>query len=93
MAQTSIVRGVATTIRGEDGYTIVRYHSTDVVKFDDCQIILNSGKWQTVTTKLRMNQTSNQFGLGYGVYQRKHQWYVSYKGIELAFYDGMVLER
>jgi hypothetical protein len=39
-----------------------------------------------------MNQASNQFDLGFGVYQRKNQWYVDWKGATFEFVDGMILE-
>ena len=77
MSQTHIVRGVATTISQEEGYTVIRYHATPVVKFNNTLVILNTGGWYTATTKVRMNQAAQQFGLNYGVSQRKGQWYVA----------------
>ena len=71
-----------TTIKSADGWTVVTLHGTDVVKFNDKEIILNTGGWKTVTTKARMNQVSNQFGLGYSVYQEDGTWYVCHG------YDG-----
>lgn len=81
------------TINGTS--TEVKYHATVVVKFDENEIILNSGGWRTVTTKSRMNQTSNEFNLGFGVYQRKGDWFVDSKGCDepIPFEDGMKLER
>ena len=55
----------------------VRYHTTDIVSWDRDVIILCTGGWKDVTTKRKMNQAARQFGLGYGVHQRKHCWYVS----------------
>lgn len=71
MAQTQKLGKTATSIFSEDGWTKVIYHSTIVVKWDDDQIILNTGGYHTVTTKTRMNQASNQFNLGYIVFQSK----------------------
>jgi len=68
--------------------TKVMYHSTDVVSFNDSKIILNTGGWRSNTTKTRMNQTSNQFGLGYMVYQSGFQWFVEYKGDTISFIDS-----
>lgn len=79
--------------QNDNGMTAVRYHATEVVQFDADKIILKSGGWETVTTKLRMNQASHQFGLGYGVYQRNFSWFVDYNNETLPFEDGMVLER
>ena len=97
MAQSQRVSGVATSIRTDsDGYTCVRYHQTDVVRFKVWfkgeRIILNTGGWFTATTKLRMNQAANQFGLGFRVYQKNHEWFVSLRdGRVLQFTDGIDL--
>lgn len=64
--------------KDDEGFTRVKYHQTDVVKFNDKVIELNTGGWFTVTTKLRLNQASAQFGLGYSVYQKKGEWFVKY---------------
>ncbi len=77
MGQTHKLGATATSVRTENGTTHIRYHQTDVVSFDDHSITLRTGGWKTVTTKSRMNQASHQFNLGYGVSQRKGQWYVS----------------
>jgi hypothetical protein len=76
MANVNQVGQRATTIKVDDnGYTCITYHSTDVVKFNSKQIILNTGGWQTHTTKTRMNQASNQFKLGFKVYQKDYDWF------------------
>jgi hypothetical protein len=56
----------------------VYYHRTCIVSFNKTHIMLDTGGWWTVTTKLRMNQASNQFDLGFRVYQKEGVWYVSY---------------
>lgn len=97
MAQTRFVRGVATKVthtqisHGE--VTVVRYHDTDVVAFGRNTIILDSGGWKTNTTKLRMNQASNEYHLGYQVFQLLGKWYVAYRGKTIDFYDNMELRR
>lgn len=73
--QTKLGKG-NTTVRYEDGDTIVRFHLTDILRFDDARIVLNTGGWYTATTKTRLNQAANQFGLGYHVRQVKGLWYV-----------------
>ncbi len=75
MSQTAKVSGVATTIRTDTNGTHVRYHSTDVVSFNDKTITLRTGGWNTATTRLRMNQASNQFHLGFSVYQKAGRLY------------------
>ena len=104
MAKTDKVGTHKTAIYHSDGYTCIRYHSTEVVKFNTDEIILNSGGWHTVTTKLRMNQASYQFGLGFYVHQRQFEWFVTSKDTvrmnfvtngnrTYDFKDGMILER
>lgn len=65
MAQTAEVRGVATSVYEDQGDICIRYHATEVVRFNGKRIILNGGGWRTNTTKTRMNQAANQYGLGY----------------------------
>ncbi len=72
----------------------VTYVSTAIVKRNGNKITLDSGGWETVTTKRKMNQAARQFALGYGVYQEKHKWYVTTpKGETLPFYDGITFDR
>lgn len=79
MAQTREVRGVATKVWSENGWGVVTYHSTDVVKWDESTVALNSGGWKTTTTKRRMNQAARQFDLGYYVWQHNFEWFVTTK--------------
>ena len=72
----------------------VIYTKTKIVDWTDQRVVLNSDGWQTVTTKRKMNQASNQFGLGFGVYQSGYVWYVDTpQGETLEYYDGMELNR
>lgn len=88
------VRGVATQVfTNEEAELCVQYHSTIVVKWNDEKIVLNSGGWRTNTTKARMNQASNEFRLGYQVYQKDYEWFVAYNGEVLKFEDNMVIDR
>lgn len=100
MSQTKRVSGVATKIlhlRSEiDGVSRdgigVQYHQTVVAAKYGNIVRLNSGGWRTATTKLRMNQFANQYGLAYGVYQKDYNWYVSTKDGDVEFYDGMEVQ-
>lgn len=76
---------VATTVTTKAGNTVVRYHSTDVVKFNADTITLNNGGYETATTKKRMNETSNLFNLGFQVYAKAGQWYANTIHGELKF--------
>ena len=87
-----------TSIITLEGMTSIVYHNTPVVQFNADKIILNSGGWDTRTTKTRMNQASNQYGLGFEVYQVNYSWYVDYRDKcgeweTIPFEDGMTLDR
>jgi len=65
----------------------IKLHNTYVVKIrNDGTYTLNSGGWQTSTTKDRINQYSPV-----RVYQRKFEWFVKINGKEYPFIDGMVV--
>lgn len=93
MARQNRVGKHATTVATSNESTKVTYHSTVVVDFNRFAIFLDSGGWQTATTKTRMNQASNQFDLGFRVYQKDFDWFVDYKGKTIDFKDGMRLSR
>ena len=97
MDRNNKVGELKTAIYQSDGYTVAQSHDTQIVRFNDDEIILNSGGWQTVTTKRRMNQVSDVFHLGFRVSQRQGEWFVDYFANEIgdtySFNDGMILER
>jgi hypothetical protein len=70
---------------------VITYRGTDVVAFNRVahavsndgtrhdtilNVVFNTGGWYTMTTKLRMNQASNEYDLGVGVRQRDFDWYI-----------------
>ncbi len=70
-----------------DGSVGIMLHSTYVVKIhEDGTYTLNSGGWNTSTTKDRINQYSPV-----RVYQRQYQWYVRLNSKEYPYMDGMVV--
>lgn len=93
MAQTHTIGSAATNVFSEGGFTKVLYHRTVLVKFQTARIILNSGGWRTATTKTRMNQTSNQYGLEFHVFQKDFDWFVTFRGETIPFVDHMELAR
>jgi len=96
MAQQHKIGTTHTSVQTKDGVTSVRYHSTDVVRFDSDKITLDSGGWRTNTTKNRMNQASNQFDLGFRVYQENYHWFVAFDndfGNAVDFHDEFVIDR
>ena len=76
--------------RGND--IALQLHSTDVVTLHpDGSITLNSGGWQTVTTKARINgmfEYGTIPGWGY-VHQRQGIWYMHDGSL---FYDGVTID-
>jgi len=94
MTKLSEVGTHATTVFTDtDGMTKVIFHQTAVVKWDHNFIVLDSGGWLTNTTKTRMNQASNQFRLGFQVFQKDFEWFVRFRGEVLEFDDEMLMER
>lgn len=71
----------------ENGSIAIQLHSTDVVTYhSDDSCTLDSGGWQTVTTKERMNC----YAPG-RVYSDKGVWYVNYCSKQYLYADGMTL--
>jgi len=75
-----------TSIKTVDGLTTVNYISTDVVRFTDNIIMLDTGGWNTVTTRRRMNQASAQFDLHYRVCSERGSLWCHYK---VGNYDNL----
>ncbi len=97
MGQTATIGEHKTSVysRSRDGreYTCVKYHATEVVIFSSKAILLDSGGWKSATTKVRMNQASRQYNLGFQVFQKNYEWFVDFRGKVIEFTDGMVLTR
>lgn len=92
MATMKKIGNHATNIRHENGKTILRYHSTDVVAVSGHNVTLDSGGWRSATTKTRMNQAANQWGLDFHVFQKNGEWFVMTEQATFPFYDGMTFE-
>lgn len=83
-----------TTVTFANGKMRVTYINTVIVAWDDTHVTLRSDGYETVTTKRKMNQTSNQFGLGFRVIQKNFSWFVQLpNGDTVPFTDGMTFER
>jgi|SRR3989304_8627330 len=93
MGRMNTIGKTATKIRTVGPLTIVRYHETNVVAFNELEICLDSGGYRTRTTKARMNQAANQFNLPYEVFQHKGEWFVKIAGKTVDFRDGMTFAR
>lgn len=75
------------------GRTIaLRLHSTYIVEFHaDGRIILDTGRWQTVTTKDRLNRVLRTNG--YSIFAKDHVWYLwdRWEDRTYDYKDGMIL--
>ena len=93
MARMNKVGTYKTTVStSHGGWHTVTFYNTEVVKWNERQnvVILDSGGFMTATTKTRMNQASNQYGLGFRVFQTAFRWNVLLSnGDLLEFTDGM----
>jgi hypothetical protein len=87
MGQTQRLSGRATRVwRDPAGTLVVQYHNTEVVTASaDGKVVLRTGGWQTATTRTRMNQAANQFQLGYSVFQKDFNWFVTWRGKTIPF--------
>jgi hypothetical protein len=95
MAQQFKVGTVATTIYTDDcDKTHVIYRGTPVVTFTHNKVVLQTRGWFTQTTKTRMNQASNQFHLGFRVFQKGFEWFVTTpNGYTIPYAEGMLFFR
>ena len=90
MAQLNKVGKHRTKVGKEGRETFVKYWHTKVVSFTEDTISLNNGGFLTNTTKARMNQASNEFGLGYRGYQKNYEWFVEHNGKTHEFTENMI---
>jgi len=88
-----------------NGWLVVDYHDTTILKTypESGRRVVQldtggeTGDWHTtsravgsVTTKRKLNQASHQFGLGFGVHQHKHRWYVTTKAGTFLWEDSNI---
>ena len=90
-----IINGYKTRVlTDKDNITRVFFHDTPVVAFDDKSITLNTGGWRTRSTKVRMNQASQEFRLDFRVFQKQQEWFVDYQEEVRPFVsDEIMLDR
>ena len=69
---------------------VVMLYNTKIVIFNDETIRIDTGGYETSTTKNRMNLASREYNLNYTVFQKKGIWYVTYKGETIEFTGNTV---
>jgi len=78
-----------------NGDKVLRLHNTDIIKWTGNKIILNSGGWDTVTTRTRFNEFLPDY---IKVYRKKGVTYINYNkdndnqtSQDIEFFDGIEL--
>ena len=68
----------------------VRLHDTNIITYRDGKIILDSGGYQTQTTKARLNE---YLPAHLSIYQKNYNWYIhnKYTNEDIEYYDGIAL--
>jgi len=78
----------------QSGRLDITLYNTKIVSFNTDTVTLNSGGYKTSTTRRRMNEVSQEYNLGYRVYQVNNTWYVDTKNNKsVPFRDGMKINR
>jgi hypothetical protein len=90
MSQVQRISRNNTTVTANAVSTEITLYNTVVVSFDLETITLNTGGYFTATTKTRMMQASNQFSLGFAVYQKQGNWFVKYNGEIMPFVGNSI---
>lgn len=89
--QSQYFKGVETTTFMQGDELVGIYRGTPVASKLGTRITLNTGGWKSKTTKLRMNQFSNNFcGGRFSVYQRDYAWFVRVGDSVLPFEDKTI---
>ena len=74
----------------ENGEKVIRLHHTDIITFKvNGDIVLNSGGWQSATTKERMNEYLPN---GFYIYQEKSVWYLDKRGYKTKREGGYIFQ-
>ena len=68
-------------------------HRTAIAVYDHntSALKLNTGGWQSVTTKSRLNAILSELIAGASVFQRQFDWYLNYNNQTVDFWDNMIL--
>jgi hypothetical protein len=74
---------------GMEFFEIVLHNTSVFTRYTDGTVILNSGGWNTTTTKTAMNRAFDLFRMNARVWQSNFQWKVTFNGVTTNFHDGM----
>jgi hypothetical protein len=85
-------KGNTRVYRDSDGIDVY-FHGTRIVRIRPDKIFLQTGGWRTVTTKRRMNQTFERFGINAYIYQENFEWFCVFENETFKFEDFLTITR
>jgi len=75
----------STTVKlNPDGESFCKYHYTTVVTWTKKHFVLDTGGHYTMTTRARMNQCSDEYGLGYAVFSERGETYFTQRNTHVC---------
>jgi len=86
--------GSNTTVITEDDISTVMLHGNHIATYyhDTKELTLFDGGWQSNTTKSRLNALCAEFAMGFGVFQKNWEWFVSdFSDNKKEFADGITV--
>ena len=86
--------GSNTTVITEDNISTVMLHGNHIATYnhDTKELTLFDGGWQSNTTKSRLNALCYEFAMGFGVFQKNWEWFVSdFSDNKKDFADGITV--
>ena len=86
--------GSNTTVFVDDNIAKVYLHGNHIAtyNYDNKELSLFDGGWQSVTTKSRLNALCSELATGFGVFQKNWEWFVSdFQNTAVDFTDGITV--
>ena len=86
--------GSNTTVITEDDISTVMLHGNHIATYyhNTKELALFDGGWQSNTTKSRLNALCYEFAMGFGVFQKNWEWFVSdFSDNKKEFADGITV--
>ena len=86
--------GSNTTVITEDDISTVMLHGNHIATYyhNTKELALFDGGWQSNTTKSRLNALCNEFAIGFGVFQKNFNWFISdFSDDKKDFADGITV--
>ena len=86
--------GSNTTVITEDDISTVMLHGNHIATYyhNTKELALFDGGWQSNTTKSRLNALCAEFAMGFGVFQKNWEWFISdFSNDKKEFADGITV--